>query len=107
MADFVIIYIEEAHANDQWRLENNTYNYIKQHQKMEERLAAAEELCKLDPHCPVYVDTMKNEAIARYGALPERLFIALDSVIVYEGKPGPHGYSPDEVQDWLKKHFRS
>ena len=90
-----------AHATDRWSFTNNFD--IKQHRTIEERL---QQLCALNPHCPVYVDTMKNHAYALNGALPERLYIVLDSVVVYEGGIEPHDYRPDEVKDWLTKYFK-
>ena len=26
-------------------------------------------------------------------------------IIVYKGKPGPFGYHPEEVEDWLARRF--
>ena len=101
--DFVIVYIEEAHATDHWNFTNNFD--IKQHRTIEERLEAAQQLCDLNPHCPVYVDTMDNNANAVYGAFPDRFYVILDSVVVYEGRSFPE-YKPDEVKDWLTNHFK-
>ena len=61
----------------------------------------------LEPHCPIWVDKMDDEANRLYGAQPDRLYIILDDVIVYEGKRGPYGYKIEEVYDWLIQHHRS
>ena len=103
-ADFIYIYIEEAHASDGWTFGNN-YD-IKHHRTIKDRIAAARVLNDLKPHCPVYVDKMSGEANRLYGALPDRFFIVLDGIIVFESKRGPSGYNPEEVNDWLVKHFR-
>lgn len=104
-ADFLAIYIEEAHASDGWKFENNFD--INKHRSLQDRLAAAKMLRDLDPHCLVMVDRMDNEANKLYGALYERLYIILDSVVVYEGKRGPMGYKIEEVHEWLNNYFRS
>ncbi|KAL4227534.1 Thyroxine 5-deiodinase [Mactra antiquata] len=104
-ADFIIIYIEEAHAIDGWSFKND-YN-IYQHKTMEERINAAEMLQDKQPRCPIVVDTMSNATNYWYGGLPERLYIIMDGVIVYQGGKGPRDYRLDEVVDWLKKYTRS
>lgn len=104
-ADFVIVYIEETHPSDGWRLGNN-YD-IKQHQTIENRMRAAKQLSDLDPHCPILVDKMDGEANRLYGAMPEKFFIILDGIIVYESAIGPWGCQPEEVADWLKDYFKS
>lgn len=104
-ADFVIVYIEEPHASDGWRF-NNNYD-INQPRSIKERLQAARQLKDLDPHCPILVDKMKGEADRLYGAFPEKLVIVLDGIVVYESKIGPWGYDPAEVSEWLKTYFKS
>ena len=74
---------------------------------MNQRLDAAKQLRDLNLHCPVYVDKMENEANFLYGAMPERLYIILDSIVVYEGDTGPYKYKVAEVYDWLNKYFKS
>ena len=102
MADFIIIYIEEAHAADAWRFENNME--IKNHRSLEDRIEAANVLQQKGPRCPIFIDSMLNEANLKYGGLFERLYIILDDVIVYEGERGPVGYHVEEVEHWLEKH---
>jgi type I thyroxine 5'-deiodinase len=77
-ADFLLIYIEEMHAQDGWMFKNNLH-VIKQHNCLEDRLAAAKLLAAYNVPCPVVVDPMSNEANnCAYGALPERLYVVLD-----------------------------
>lgn len=103
-ADFVIIYIEEAHATDGWRFDRNFD--IRQHRTLDERFKAARILLDFDPRCPILVDKMTGDANRLYGALPERLFIILNDIVVFESKIGPWGYKTEEVYDWLKRNFR-
>ena len=74
-----------------------------QHTNLKERLEAAKLLMTHDPPAPVLVDSMKNEALLDYGALPERLYIVQDGRVVYEGGLGPMDYKLEEVQLWLEE----
>ncbi|XP_019626689.1 PREDICTED: type I iodothyronine deiodinase-like [Branchiostoma belcheri] len=103
VADFVVVYVAEAHPTDGWALSGNMATDIRQHRSLEERLAAAEMLALHDIPCPILVDTMDNAAARAYAALPERLYIVLDGVCVYRGEQGTGGYRPEEVRDWLQK----
>ena len=41
-----------------------------------------------------------------YAGWPERFYIIdTDGSIAYKGEPGPFGYHPEEVEEWLKKRF--
>ncbi|CAH1267025.1 DIO1 [Branchiostoma lanceolatum] len=102
VADFVVVYVAEAHPTDGWVMSRNMD--IGQHRCLEERLAAAEMLALHDIPCPVLVDTMDNATVCAYAAMPDRLYIVLDGVCVYKSGPGPYGYQPEEVRDWLQKY---
>lgn len=102
IADFVIVYIEEAHPSDGWALKNN-YN-IPKHRTQAERCAAAQLLLSHNPPCTVTVDTMLDAANLAYGASPERFYIIRDSKIVYQGGPGPMSYNVNEVRAWLENY---
>ena len=101
----MIIYIEEAHASDGWKFENN-YD-INYQRSIEERLHAAKKLRDIGADCPIVVDIMENRANLLYGGLFERLYIILNNVVVYAGEKGPMGYRVEEINDWLQKYFRS
>ncbi|KAJ1063989.1 hypothetical protein K5549_009301 [Capra hircus] len=101
VADFLIIYIEEAHASDGWAFKNNVD--IKNHRNLQDRLRAAHLLLDRSPQCPVVVDTMKNQSSSCYAALPERLYVLQEGRILYKGKPGPWNYHPEEVRAVLEK----
>ncbi len=100
VADFVVVYTYEAHATDEWHLNNNEYS-IKVHRNIEERLAPARMLHQMALPCPLLVDTMDNMAVAIFRALPERLVVLLSGKVIYEGKRGPRGYHIHEVRDCL------
>lgn len=101
MADFLVVYLAEAHATDAWAFANNVD--IKVHKTLEERLAAARTLVKEDPLCPVVVDEMTNITASKYGALPERLYVIQSGKVFYQGGIGPWGYNPEEVRKVLEK----
>ncbi|CAH1268207.1 DIO1 [Branchiostoma lanceolatum] len=103
VADFVVVYVAEAHPTDGWATSVGMSMDIRQHRCLEERLAAAEMLALHDIPCPVLVDTMDNAAARAYAAMPDRLYIVLDGLCVYKGWPGPFGYYPEGVRDWLQK----
>ncbi len=90
-ADFIIVYLEEAHPADGW-VYPSVQHHWKQHTTMGERVAAANvlrvelaSLCaqdealagKIPPH--VFVDSMSNMSSLAFGALPERLAILVGS----------------------------
>lgn len=101
IADFLVVYIEEAHSSDGWAFTNNVQ--VSKHQTLEDRIAAAQILLKEDPLCPVVVDQMSNTASAEYGALPERLYVLHKGKVLYKGGMGPWGHKPQEVRLVLEK----
>ena len=102
-ADFVTIYIMEAHSREEWVFRGNAYQ-IDAHKNLEERLTAAKIL--RDSGCPtqIYADNMSDEARYAFGASPERLVILHNDVVQYEGDVGPFGYRIGEVQKWLEDY---
>ena len=104
IADFLVIYIEEAHASDQWFYPNGHHNYsIKQHQFLQERLDSAK-LLKVSKNYNLAVDPMTNEANRAYGGYPERLYVILDGKVLYQGDQGPLGYKILELKSFLQKY---
>ncbi|KAK3744431.1 hypothetical protein QZH41_003167 [Actinostola sp. cb2023] len=102
MADFVMVYIDEAHAEDGWKFKEN-YK-IPQHKTLQQRLVAAHIMQSQKPPAPVFVDTMANTANIAYGAFPERLYIIHGGVITYEGGIGPMNYNVVDVHEWLMRY---
>ncbi len=102
-ADFVVIYGREAHASDEWDIDNNA-RAVPQTNKIEDRLAAAQTVFQMAPSCPLLVDDIQNEAAITFRGLPERLIIILDRRVVYEGARGPEGYDMSHVKDYLKEN---
>lgn len=113
-ADFVCVYIAEAHPAEKKHFGGN-YD-IRTHQGFQDRMAAAnvfvgefEELIQnkfaslKDVDIPVVVDLMSDEANRKYAALPERLFGIIGGKVGYAGDVGPYGYDIDAVEEWIQK----
>ena len=97
--------IFSAHAVDGWYMPMPIGKVpIYNHKTLQDRIAAATQL-KYEHDFPgeLVVDSMENEAMNRYKAHPERVFIVQDGFIVYHGGPGPFEYKLGEVEDWLRK----
>lgn len=110
---FLTVYVTEAHSEDGWKLEgqyahDDEYNgndddfcflYAKtqeDRQKMVEWLVE-----KKDFQMPIVLDSLKDTLMRAYNAWPIRLYVLRDGNIVYQGKQGPFGYAPDEVDATL------
>jgi len=79
--NIIVIYISEAHADDEWPISLRLR--IKQHQKIEERIAAAKKMVEeMDIKFPIFVDSMNPinfESV--YAGWPERGYIIHKGII--------------------------
>lgn len=105
-AEIYIVYIAEAHAENEWKMVLNEEEgiCIRQHTTFAERMAAAR-LCaeQLALTIPTLVDAMDNAAAEQFAAWPERIYIAgADGRIAYKGGPGPSEFDPDEATAALR-----
>ncbi|KAK3098255.1 hypothetical protein FSP39_017648 [Pinctada imbricata] len=110
VADFIIIYILEAHPIDEWSIMGTEYSTMKQHKSFEQRVDAAKVLEKKNIPCPIYVDKFDNEAAFKYAGVPERLYVIHERVVRYvgcAGSPGPKDFRPAEVREWLGEYVAS
>ena len=88
-ADFVVIYVEEAHPCDGWR-HDGVRHLVAQHTSLDERRRAAAKL-RTELLCcganlrrlRLAVDLMGNAAALAFGALPARLALLLDGHLVW------------------------
>jgi len=103
IADFVTVYIEEAHPAEKDHFSGN-YG-IESHGCLEDRMEAAktlkEEAGESLEGSTILVDPLDNTAMAAYAGFPERLYVVLDGRIVYEGGMGPFGYKIQEVEEYI------
>jgi len=105
LADFVTIYIAEAHPAERGHFTDN-YD-IDTHKNMGDRLEAAQTLReKAGKHlkgCTIMVDPMDDRANLAFAALPERLYVVREGRVVFEGGIGPFDYDISKVEEFLKK----
>jgi len=106
---FFLIYIREAHAIDSERpIEGNGAPIVEDPGTDEERAAVASEcVLALDlGDMPTLIDDMEDTANAAYSGWPDRLYLVdEEGVVAYQGGPGPRGFSPDELEDAIRREM--
>jgi hypothetical protein len=105
-AQFLTIYIREAHAEGEWQVAANRQQGIlyRQPQTLDERLQIAGDFVDhFDFSLPVAVDGPDDLAEAAYAAWPERIYVVNESgEIVYKSEPGTDGFDLSELSGWLE-----
>ena len=108
-ADFLTVYIKEAHPEDEWQMESNVTDDVcyPQPRTTAERVAIARDFTERFGYpIPVLVDEIANPANEVYAGWPERLYVIDESgTIAFKGEPGPFGFHPEEVEAWLAQRF--
>ena len=108
-ADFLTIYVREAHPTDEWQMKSNVKDDVcyAQPKTLEQRVAIANDFTKRFKFpLPFGIDDMSNAANDAYAAWPERLYIVDESGhIAYRGGMGPFHYTPAEVREWLATRY--
>jgi len=109
-AEFLTVYIKEAHPEDEWQMTSNEDQGIcyRQPRSLDERVAIANDFVRrFDYDVPLVIDPMPNPAEEAYAAWPERLYV-IDSAgrVVYKGHMGPGGFDPGELEAWLEDRLR-
>lgn len=125
-AEFVMIYIREAHPFNGY---GGVLGRIKDLNTLQDRMAAALR-CRQQTRLPfrVLCDTIDDPVTTRWAAWPVRLFVVdTDGVVAYAGAQGPWGYRPydgylhgdgeelqsdqyfskEPLEDFLEKRFPS
>uniref|UniRef100_A0A8C6NZU5 Iodothyronine deiodinase n=1 Tax=Nothobranchius furzeri TaxID=105023 RepID=A0A8C6NZU5_NOTFU len=110
VADFLLVYIDEAHPSDGWvapPMGPCSFSFRK-HQNLEERMGAARQLIEhfsLPPQCQLVADCMDNNANVAYGVANERVCIVHQRKIAYLGGKGPFFYNLKDVRHWLEHSY--
>lgn len=107
-AQFLIVYIKEAHPSDDWATKvNPRLKYIKDPTTVFERYQVANTcVSDLKIKIPCLIDDMENSAARAYKGWPDRLFIVgKNGKIAYASGPGPSGFMPHEMEIELKKEL--
>lgn len=91
VADFVTVYIAEAHATDEWPISYPTCTQA--HKTLEDRIkAAATFVSTYDWPLPVVPDRMDDDIQRTLGAWPFRMYIVQRGRIVFQGQPEDYTY---------------
>jgi hypothetical protein len=104
-AEFVAVYVREAHASDGWSLQSNEKIGISvaQHKDLGERRQVAQ-VCSsaLKMTIPMVVDEIDDRVGVAYSGMPDRLYIVdAQGRVAYKGGRGPFGYKPSEMEQSL------
>ena len=105
--EFFVVYIKEAHPEDDWKVKVNTakQDYFKDPTSLDERTEIAE-TCVIDLKIdiPCLVDDMKNSTARAYKGWPDRLYlIGRDGNVAYRGGPGPRGFDPKALDEAIQR----
>ena len=110
IAEFRIVYINEAHAVDSIY---GTVPYarekdIKHHENYSQRCSVAEIMAEEKTlTIPCIIDKMDNKANTAYQAFPSKLFLVRkDGKLAVAGERGPWGLKPaiKQAKEWLAKY---
>ena len=108
-ADFLTVYVREAHPTDEWQMNSNVKDDVcyAQPKTLEQRVAIAKDFtARYKFPLPFGIDDLSNAADNAYAAWPERLYIVDETGhVVYRGGMGPFHYKPAEVREWLAKRY--
>jgi hypothetical protein len=107
----VLVYIREAHPDSVLRTTKDgkdTFKKIEQTDTEENRTEnAAICLNALKLSVPTVIDRTDNKVNIAYAGWPDRMYVVgADGKIAYKGAPGPRGFKPAEVEQWLKKNLK-
>jgi hypothetical protein len=108
-AQFILVYVREAHASDEWVMPDNKARglHFEQPTSHAARIAAARCCVEdLSLPMPIAVDGLDDAVSRMYGAWPDRLYvIGPDGRIAYQGGVGPFGFKPEEVREFLRSEY--
>ncbi len=104
-ANFLMVYVREAHPTDGWRMESNDRVGVATAQPTTyaERAAVAQRCGKLlGLGFPLLVDTINDAVGGRYSGMPGRFYIIdREGKIAFKNGRGPYGFKPDELEQSL------
>lgn len=104
-ADFLMVYVREAHPTDGWVMKSNEKVgvAVAQPTTLIERQAVAEQCAaKLNPSMPLLVDDISDTVGNMYSGMPARLYV-IDTKgnVAYKSGRGPFGFKPEEMEQAL------
>jgi thiol-disulfide isomerase/thioredoxin len=104
-ANFVMVYVREAHPTDGWRMESNDRYGVTtpQPRTYDERVEVAQKCGRtLDLAFPMLVDTIDDTVGARYSGMPGRLYVIdRQGKVAFKSGRGPYLFKPSELEQSL------
>ena len=104
-AQFLLVYVREAHPTGGWRMESNDKVGIVADQPTEfgGRVDLAHKACSLlKATMPVLVDEIDDRVNEAYSAVPSRHYVIdAEGKVAYKGGRGPFGFKPGELEQAL------
>jgi hypothetical protein len=104
-AEFLAVYVREAHPTDGWRVPGNDKAGISiaQPRNQGEREGVAATCClELKMSMPLLVDGLDDKVGHAYSGMPDRLYlIDRDGRVAYKGGRGPFGFKSGELEHAL------
>lgn len=104
-AEFLFIYVREAHPTNGWAMKSNEKVgvAVAQPTTFEERTAVAEQCAaKLKPSIPLLVDDINDTVGNAYSGMPARLYVIdTHGKVAYKSGRGPFGFKPEEMEQAL------
>jgi hypothetical protein len=107
VANFYVVYIEEAHPTDLWQMPSNITDGVlfASPRTDDERVDIADAcVVRLAVKIPALLDAIDNRIERLYTGWPDRLYIiGTDGRIFYKSAPGPYGFSTKALESSLKQ----
>jgi type I thyroxine 5'-deiodinase len=97
-----VIYIQEAHSSDLWKLPvNEKQNVVFAMPKTIDERASVADSCvrRLNIQIPALLDNLGNSTEKAYTGWPDRLYVIdRKGKITYKSQPGPFGFEPSGMK---------
>jgi thiol-disulfide isomerase/thioredoxin len=104
-AEFLMVYVREAHPTDGWRMKSNDLAgvAVAQPRTDEERCGVAQQCAKtLNPTMPLVVDGVDDKVGNLYSGMPGRLYVIdREGKVAYKSGRGPYGFKAGELEQAL------
>ena len=104
-AEFVMVYVREAHPTDGWKMDSNGQMGVELAQPTTtagRRAACGVFRQKLAPNMTVLVDEIDDPVGTAYSGMPARLYVIdAKGKVAYKSGRGPFGFRPGEMEQAL------
>jgi len=100
------VYIEEAHAADEWPI-CEAPRELTQHKSLDERLKAARLLLsdyEFDSRITFFADDMQNSFNCAYASWPFRFWVLMQGTVQLKAMPNNAQYDLNELDLWLHNY---